>query len=63
MRSPMRRIRELLRFALPDATVETMPAMGHMGPITQAGAVARRIAAFVRLHAPVRDATSRKLAA
>ena len=63
MRSPIRRIRELLRFALPNATVETMAGMGHMGPITHASAVARRIAAFVRMHASVPAATSRKLAA
>ena len=63
MRSPMRRIRELLRFALPNATVETMAAMGHMGPITHAGIVARRIAPFVRVHASVPDAPTRKLAA
>lgn len=63
MRSPIRRIRELLRFALPNATVETMAGMGHMGPITHASAVARRVAAFVRTHASVPGTTSRKLAA
>jgi pimeloyl-ACP methyl ester carboxylesterase len=63
MRSPIRRIRELLRFALPNATVETLPSMGHMGPITHPSIVARRIAAFVRTHASLPDATSRKLAA
>ena len=63
MRSPMRRVRELLRFGLPHSTVETMAGMGHMGPITHANIVARRIAAFVRAHASVRDGTSSRLAA
>ena len=39
MRMPIRRIRELFRFALPNATVDTMAATGHMGPITHTDAV------------------------
>ena len=53
MRMPIRRIRELFRFALPNATVDTMAATGHMGPITHASAVACRVARFVTNHASV----------
>jgi pimeloyl-ACP methyl ester carboxylesterase len=42
-----RRIGELLRFALPQAVHEAVPGAGHMGPITHAAAVARRIGAFL----------------
>ena len=46
-----RRIGELLRTALPAARHEELPGMGHMGPITHAPDVNRRIAEF--LHAIV----------
>lgn len=46
-----RRIGELLRAALPVAHHEVLPGMGHMGPITHAADVNRRIAEF--LHAIV----------
>jgi pimeloyl-ACP methyl ester carboxylesterase len=63
MRAPIRRIGELLRFALPNATFDTMTTMGHMGPITRPGAIAQRIARFVRQHAFVPGPVARKLAA
>jgi pimeloyl-ACP methyl ester carboxylesterase len=63
LRAPIRRIGELLRFALPNATFDTMTTMGHMGPITHPGAVAQRIARFVREHAFVPGPVARKLAA
>jgi pimeloyl-ACP methyl ester carboxylesterase len=63
MRTPIRRIGELLRFALPNATFETMAGMGHMGPITHADAVAQRIARFVRGHEVVSSRVQHKLAA
>ena len=63
MRAPIRRIGELLRFALPNATFATMTTMGHMGPITHPEAIAQRIARFVLEHAFVPGAVARKLAA
>ena len=63
MRAPVRRIAELLRFSLPNATFETMNAMGHMGPITHAHAVAHRIARFIWEHELVDDSPQRELAA
>jgi pimeloyl-ACP methyl ester carboxylesterase len=42
-----RRIGELLRAAMPRATHEALPALGHMGPVTHADRVAQRIAAFL----------------
>ena len=48
MIAPIRRIVELLRHALPAAAHQIIPAAGHMGPITHAGVVAKRIATFVR---------------
>jgi pimeloyl-ACP methyl ester carboxylesterase len=63
MRAPIRRIGELLRFALPNATFDTITTMGHMGPITHAGAIAQRIARFVLEHAFVPGPVARKLAA
>jgi pimeloyl-ACP methyl ester carboxylesterase len=38
-----RRIGELLRARLPHATHETLPGLGHMGPITHADMVNRRV--------------------
>ena len=43
-----RRIGELLRAELPDAQHEVLPEMGHMGPITRAAQVNRRITQFLR---------------
>lgn len=63
MRAPIRRIGELLRFALPNATFDTMTTMGHMGPITHSRVVAQRIARFVREHAFVPGPVARELAA
>lgn len=44
-----RRIGELLRALLPVARHETLALMGHMGPITHAAEVNRRIAAFLHV--------------
>lgn len=63
MHAPIRRIGELLRFALPNATFDTIPGIGHMGPITHPVVVARRIAEFVRKHAFVPGPVVRELAA
>lgn len=43
-----RRIARRVRELLPGATHETLPCLGHMGPLTHARFVAERIAAFVR---------------
>jgi pimeloyl-ACP methyl ester carboxylesterase len=43
-----RRAAELLQYTLPEVYWVTMEAMGHLGPITHADAVAERIANFVR---------------
>jgi pimeloyl-ACP methyl ester carboxylesterase len=45
-----RRISELLRRAMPDASHETLEGMGHMGPITHAPKVNRRIEQFLHLY-------------
>ena len=42
-----RRIAQLLRDALPALHHETLPEMGHLGPITHAAQVDRRIVAFL----------------
>lgn len=63
MSAPIRRIQELLRFTLPDARSETMGAIGHMGPVTHASAVARRIALFVAERASVVRPAARRFAA
>ena len=63
MRAPIRRIGELLCFALPNAAFCTMAGMGHMGPITHSSAVAQRIAGFVRECAFRPDCAARELAA
>lgn len=42
-----RRITELLRGALPAATHDTLPAMGHMGPLTHAHAFNQRVEQFL----------------
>jgi pimeloyl-ACP methyl ester carboxylesterase len=44
---PMRELMQLVRLALPDALHQTLPAMGHMGPITDAEIVNRRIVEFL----------------
>ena len=50
-----RRLAELLRLALPHARHEVLPGMGHMGPITHAAEVNRRIVEFLHAHAPSRS--------
>ncbi len=42
-----RRVGELLRRALPGAAHETLPALGHMGPLTHADAFNRRVEQFL----------------
>jgi pimeloyl-ACP methyl ester carboxylesterase len=46
--APVRRIGELLRLALPNASFDAIPSVGHMGPVTHPCMVARSIADFVR---------------
>jgi pimeloyl-ACP methyl ester carboxylesterase len=43
-----RRVAERLRALWPSARHETLPAMGHMGPVTHAAAVNERIGAFLQ---------------
>jgi pimeloyl-ACP methyl ester carboxylesterase len=50
-RASTRRIAELLESTLPDAELEVLDGMGHLGPITHAEPIAQRIAAFVRQQA------------
>lgn len=45
--APTRRIAQLLRATLPRAEHATLPAMGHMGPLTHAPAVNSRITDFL----------------
>ena len=45
------RIAQILRRALPRATHEKLPGMGHLGPVTHAADVNRRIVAFIAEHA------------
>lgn len=47
-----RQLAVLLRLALPDAHHEVLRGMGHMGPITHAATVNRRIAEFLHAHSP-----------
>jgi pimeloyl-ACP methyl ester carboxylesterase len=63
MRTPVRRIGELLRFALPNAAFCTMEGMGHMGPFTHASVVAQRISEFIRKHTLEQGTIVRELAA
>ena len=44
-----RTIAELLRLTLPRAQHEVLPAMGHMGPITDAAAVNQRLVEFLQV--------------
>ena len=46
-RACTRRVGELLQRMLPAARHETLAEMGHMGPLTHAEPVARRLAAFI----------------
>ena len=48
-----RRIGELLRAALPRAEHALLPGMGHMGPVTHADEVNRRIAGFLQRQSPM----------
>lgn len=49
---PALRIAERLRRLLPKAAHETLPGMGHMGPVTHAGDVNRRLCGFVASTSP-----------
>jgi len=51
-----RRIGELLRYTLPQATHEFVAHAGHLGPITHSRAVAWRVGAFLDVQASGRDA-------
>jgi pimeloyl-ACP methyl ester carboxylesterase len=55
-----RRIGELLQAAMPEATHEKLEHMGHMGPVTHAGVVAKRIAHFLDARAAA-DRTDNRL--
>jgi pimeloyl-ACP methyl ester carboxylesterase len=48
----MRRLAELARQAFPHAHHQELHGMGHMGPITHAAEVNRRIVDFLHAHAP-----------
>jgi pimeloyl-ACP methyl ester carboxylesterase len=54
-----RRIGELLRRAMPQATHEMLPGMGHMGPLTHAGRVAARLAGWLDTQAMLQDTGER----
>jgi len=58
-----RRIGELLRLAMPQATHEMLAGMGHMGPVTNAGAVVARLAGWLDTQATLRDTGPRLLQA
>jgi pimeloyl-ACP methyl ester carboxylesterase len=62
-RASTRRIGELLRRAMPDSTHEMLAGMGHMGPVTHAGAVAARLSGWLDTQAMLQDAGQRLLAA
>jgi hypothetical protein len=57
----MRELMRLVRIALPDARYETLPAMGHMGPVTDPESVNRRIVDFLSAQ-PARAGESSLLA-
>lgn len=46
----MRPLAKLLRLTLPYARYEVMQGMGHMGPVTHATDVNRRLVAFLHAH-------------
>lgn len=58
-----RRIGELLRLAMPDATHEMLAGMGHMGPVTHAGAVAARLAGWLDSQVVMHEVRERQLQA
>jgi pimeloyl-ACP methyl ester carboxylesterase len=62
-RASTRRIGELLRLAMPGATHEMLAGMGHMGPVTHAGAVTARLAGWLDTQATLQDAAERLLEA
>jgi pimeloyl-ACP methyl ester carboxylesterase len=49
---PTRRIVELLQWALPQAEATSMPAAGHMGPVTDAATFVGLARAFIDRHEP-----------
>lgn len=53
-----RRLGELLRLAMPQATHEMMVGMGHMGPVTHASAVATRLSGWLDTHTMLQDASA-----
>jgi pimeloyl-ACP methyl ester carboxylesterase len=62
-RASTRRIGELLRLAMPQATHEMLAGMGHMGPITHGSTVNARIAGFLDAHVMLREEYAPLLAA
>jgi len=48
-----RRLAELFRYALPQHQHELLPGMGHMGPVTHALEVNRRIVKYLHAHEPI----------
>ena len=62
-RTPMRRLVELLVAALPEARVEILDGLGHLGPITHAAFVAGRVETFLHRHRIGGAVMDRRLAA
>lgn len=58
-----RRIGELLRLAMPNASHEMLAGMGHMGPVTHAGAVAARLAGWLDTQVVLQEVRERRLLA
>lgn len=56
-------IGELLRLAMPNATHEMLAGMGHMGPVTHAGAVAARLAGWLDTQVVLQEIRERRLLA
>src|SRR5690606_7824699 len=62
-RDPPMRVGELLGAALPQMARYTLPAVGHMGPVTHAGLVKSLIAGLVDAQRPRKAAAARRKAA
>jgi pimeloyl-ACP methyl ester carboxylesterase len=61
-RASVRRIAEVLISTLPNVELDVLNGMGHLGPITHAEVVAKRIARFVRQHAATPRTVERRAA-
>ena len=62
-REPPQRLGELLGAALPQMVRYTLPAVGHMGPVTHAGLVNALVRGFVDAHRPRASAAAWRKAA